>query len=58
MAMNENIRNLIIKEKMPELSKYIELGIVKMEDVFNELMSLNNIDYFYSFALYVKGASR
>lgn len=49
--MNKNIEYLIISERYLELSKYIELGIVKMEDAVNELIHLNDAFYIYRFAL-------
>ena len=54
--MNKNIEYLIISERYLELSKYIELGIVKMEDAVNELIHLNDAFYIYRFAWDVKDA--
>ena len=54
--MNKNIEYLIISERYLELSKYIELGIVKMEDAVNELIHLNDAFYIYRFARDVKDA--
>ena len=55
--MNKNIRYLIISERYSELSKYIEFGIIKMEEAIKELIHLNDALYIYKFARYIKNAS-
>lgn len=54
--MNNNIKNLIINKEFKQLSKYIELGIIKMEDALNEVIHLQNPKYIWDFAYFVKDA--